>query len=146
MVKKVDCAGIIPVRKIDDEWHVYMVKHAAGHWAFPKGKTENNETFKEAATREFKEETGMTIRRWLLARPYLEDYTYEEDGETVEKRVMYMLAIPQGKPKLDGVEVVDGKWVPIPEAQNLATHDTTRQSCIELIDTMDVLKIMEIID
>ena len=40
---------------------ILMVKHNKGHWAFPKGHVEENETEQETALRETKEETGLIV-------------------------------------------------------------------------------------
>ena len=40
---------------------VLLIKHNLGHWGFPKGHVENNETEVETAIREVKEETNVDI-------------------------------------------------------------------------------------
>ena len=41
--------------------YLLVIQHGQQHWDLPKGKTEGDETFKEAAVRECYEETGFQI-------------------------------------------------------------------------------------
>ena len=50
------CGSIV----IDND-KVLLVKHNAGHWDFPKGHVEANETEVDTAIREVKEETNILI-------------------------------------------------------------------------------------
>ena len=45
---------------IIDNGKVLLVKQTAGHWGFPKGHVETNETEIETAIRETKEETNLS--------------------------------------------------------------------------------------
>ena len=56
MVKEKSCGTIC-----FDGDKVLMVKHNAGHCAFPKGHVEEGETEFETAIRETKEETGIDV-------------------------------------------------------------------------------------
>ena len=38
-----------------------LARHNGGHWSFPKGHVEKNETEKETALREIREETGLNV-------------------------------------------------------------------------------------
>ena len=51
-------AGII---LINDQNEVLLVKNYEGKWSFPKGSVELDENVKEAAMRELREETGISI-------------------------------------------------------------------------------------
>ena len=51
--------GIIPVYKQGDRFLFCLVKHADGHWGFPKGHKEEGESDEGAALRELREETGI---------------------------------------------------------------------------------------
>lgn len=60
----------------DDTWHVLLIQSSAtpSRWLFPKGSVEANETVADAATRETREEGGVTgslgpsLGRWNLPR------------------------------------------------------------------------------
>lgn len=52
--------GVIPVFKNDGgEYFFCLVKHRAGHWGFPKGHPDVDESEEETAKRELLEETGI---------------------------------------------------------------------------------------
>jgi predicted NUDIX family NTP pyrophosphohydrolase len=60
-------AGLLMYRKLNDELEFFLVhpggpfwsKKNEGAWSIPKGLAESNEELLNAATREFKEETGI---------------------------------------------------------------------------------------
>jgi predicted NUDIX family NTP pyrophosphohydrolase len=61
-------AGIIPFRKNDNGEMEFLLGHPGGdmwqridYWSFLKGGVEKNETWTDAAIREFKEESGLTM-------------------------------------------------------------------------------------
>ena len=45
-----------------DDYSVLLLHYTSGHWDYPKGNIETNETELEAATRELQEETGITLK------------------------------------------------------------------------------------
>ena len=55
MLEEKSCGAIV----YNNEGKVLIVQHNAGHWDFPKGHVENNETEVETAVREVKEETNI---------------------------------------------------------------------------------------
>ena len=57
-VKEKSCGCIIIENK-----KVLLVQQKKGRWGFPKGHVENNETEKETALREVKEETNNKIKK-----------------------------------------------------------------------------------
>lgn len=62
-------AGILLYRNIDTAWEFFLVHPGgpffknkdAGYWTIPKGEYEDDEEPLQAALREFKEETGITL-------------------------------------------------------------------------------------
>jgi len=80
-----------------------LLEHQTGHWAFPKGLMEKNETSEETAIREIQEETG--IKNFFLIPGFKEiekyffkvKYDYQlkrgwKKGERVLKIVTFFLA------------------------------------------------------
>ena len=84
--------GVVPV-VFDGGFRRYLlVRHAAGHWAFPKGHPEGAETLLETARRELAEETGLTRVDLLEAPAFSEAYAFtKRSGKRVRKRVDYVL-------------------------------------------------------
>lgn len=102
---------------------VLMVKHNKGHWAFPKGHVEENETEFETAIRETKEETGLEVEI-ILPERFVITYSPKED---VIKDVVYFIAKPLSKNlKKQDEEIAQVDWVNIDEAVDYITYDDDR--------------------
>jgi bis(5'-nucleosidyl)-tetraphosphatase len=121
--------GVIPLRLSHGEWWVYLVQHQAGHWNFPKGHPEPNETPQETAQRELYEETGFTIVAFLPFPKIEESYTFQREGARVDKQVTYFLAEVSGEEKYQAEELIQGRWVPLQEAHQLITFEEGRKVC-----------------
>jgi len=93
-------AGVIPFRRPEGSALVplYLVIHSAtvrnplARWEFPKGGIEPGETARQAAAREFVEETG--IRSWAFREGFERTvtYTYIRLGRRRDKTITYFLA------------------------------------------------------
>jgi bis(5'-nucleosidyl)-tetraphosphatase len=113
--------GIIPVRRHEEEWEVFLVQLHAGHWGFPKGHGENEETPYETASREFTEETGMTISRLVSEEIFEETYFFKQNNTLIKKTVGYFLAEVTGKVNLQAKEIALGKWVALAKVEQQLT-------------------------
>lgn len=115
--------GVIPLRKIDGGWEVFLIQHNRGHyWGFPKGHAEEGESPLEAALRELKEETNLDLVSTLREEPFVEHYQFSVRGDRISKKVAYFAAIVTGVVILQSKEIQDGMWVPFPEAIDKITH------------------------
>lgn len=108
--------GIIPLKKQNDEWHVLLVQLHAGHWGFPKGHGNKDESPVVAAQRELFEETGLTVVRFLSDKTQEESYFFKHNGQLIHKTVLYYVAEVEGKVIMQDLELKDLKWVPLKEA------------------------------
>ena len=113
-----------------DKEKVLMVKHNKGHWAFPKGHVEENETEFETAIRETFEETGLEVEITLPER-FVITYSPKED---VIKDVVYFIAKPISKElKRQEAEIAQIEWVPMDEAADYITYDDDRNIYKEIV-------------
>ena len=88
-------AGVIPYRVGGDRSLSYLVLHSAtvrnprAKWEFPKGGIEGEETPRQAAAREFFEETNLSS--WAFRDGFEQSlsYTYIRRGRKVLKTVTY---------------------------------------------------------
>ncbi|NGX61814.1 MAG: Diadenosine hexaphosphate hydrolase [Chlamydiae bacterium] len=119
--------GVIPLRRGDGEWEILLVLHGKGHWAFPKGHPEEGETPQETATRELFEETALTVKRQLFSQPLKEHYFFKREGGVVEKNVTYLLAEVEGEVEIQVEEISDFRWIPLIQAERLATFPETKR-------------------
>ncbi len=129
-MKKDYSFGIIPFCKKEEEALFLIVKHFAGHWGFPKGHREGNETDIETAKREFCEETGICEFQIISEKPFVtETYkTHHPVLKDMEKTVCYYLAeVFNEKVCLPEEEIVDAKWCGVSIAEETLTHERTRE-------------------
>ena len=63
-----------------------------GHWDFPKGHVEGNETELETAKRELIEETGIVEFRIFNGFRHRIEYKFSKDNRIVSKEVIFFLA------------------------------------------------------
>ncbi len=105
------CGGVI-FRKNNNGIEYLLIYNKKGnvdgHWGFPKGHVENNETEKETAFREISEETGLTAE-------FIGDFrahTRYSPKEDVIKDVIYFIAENNGeKVTVQQSEVSDYAWL-----------------------------------
>ena len=117
-LKEKSCGCII----IDDN-KVLLIKQTRGHWGFPKGHVEDDETERETAIREVKEETNLDV---VIdgKNAYKEEYVTDK-GKL--KEVVYFIARKVGgEIKPQEIEVSKIEWVSFDEAKKRITYDNTR--------------------
>jgi len=83
-------AGIITFSQKNHEIKYLILHYLSGHWDFPKGKLEPNETLIEAAHRELHEETGLTAHILPDFQESL-SYIFKERGKVIEKTVTFFI-------------------------------------------------------
>lgn len=113
-------AGVIPFRMEGGQVTLYLVLHSAtvrnprARWEFPKGGIEAGETPRQAAAREFQEETSLTS--WVFRDGFERDlsYTYVRRGRKVLKTVTYyVVEVLDDSPPIRSPEHVEdpfGHW------------------------------------
>ena len=108
-----------------------LLKHNGGHWAFPKGHVENDETEVETAIREIKEETNLDVEVDTKFR-YVVNYSPKPE---VTKDVVYFLAEMKGglaRPQL--IEIQKLKWVTALEALDIITFENDKKVFLRAMD------------
>lgn len=127
--------GIIPLRKKGKKgaWEVLLIQHHHGHWGFPKGHAEVGEEPLEAATRELKEESGLSMLKLLAETPLLEKYQFMQQGKLVNKTVYYFIGSVSGNVELQASECKAFKWVLLEEAYKHLTFAQSQQISREAI-------------
>lgn len=128
--------GVIPLRQEGKSWQVYLVCHNAGHWAFPKGHPEAEESAQQTAARELSEETGLSIVRFLSFPPIEEQYSYTRDNQKFDKTVTYYFAEVEGDVKLQEAEISEGCWLDLEKAQEQITFPEGRAICAQVEKTL----------
>lgn len=118
-MKKEKSCGIV----VFDDDNVLVVRMLDGHYGFPKGHVENNETEEETAIREVKEETNCDVK---IITGFREVITYSPK-EGVMKDVVYFVGNPITKELLSQEgEISEVKFLPVNEVLDVITYNDER--------------------
>ena len=102
---------------IKEKEPIFLLLHyEEGHWDFPKGHIEANETDTETVKREVKEETG--IKDIEIVRDFKEkiQYFYKLKKELINKDVVFYLAKTKTAQIKLSFEHIGSKWLPYKKA------------------------------
>ena len=106
---------------------VLLVKHEKtthnGHWDFPKGHPEKEESEEQTALREVKEETGVTAS---IIKGFREEIHYSPKKGTNKTVVFFLATTHDHAVKVQKGEIEDFRWLPLTDAMNLLTFATAK--------------------
>jgi len=91
MSKEKSCGAVIFKKQKDGYFKYLLLHYEAGHWDFPKGNQEKNETEEQTVIREIKEETGIEGIEFVQEFKETINYFYKKGDETVYKEVVFYL-------------------------------------------------------
>lgn len=109
-----------------------LLRYDAGHWDFPKGHLEGLERPEDAARREIREETGLTVRRFVPGfrhsmRYWLWSYAKPAQGsKRTLKIVTFFLAEASSRNVRLSHEHTGYAWLPYRDAVRLATYKSAK--------------------
>lgn len=123
-MKREKSCGAVVYRMEEGEPMLLLLRHRhGGHWSFPKGHVEGDETEKETAVREVLEETGIQVS-------LIDGFRYAVEYQSkpgVKKQVVYFLAetaenrfVPQEE------EISEITWSHIDDAYRQVTFKNDR--------------------
>tara|TARA_B100001146_G_C15881790_1_gene306368 strand:+ start:88 stop:504 length:417 start_codon:yes stop_codon:yes gene_type:complete len=98
-----------------------------GHWDFPKGHVEQNETEIETALRELEEETGISKVKIIDNFRHSISYTFSRKSESISKEVIFFLASTVEKRVILSHEHIDYVWLDFNNALEKLTYENARQ-------------------
>lgn len=130
MIKETS-AGIVLFRKEESKILYLLLHYPSGHWDFVKGKKESGESNHQTATREAREETGITdiefvdnFKEWI-------EYNFQFEGELVQKQVVFFLAETKTKEIVISFEHQDFMWLGFDEAMKKITFDNAKKVLVK---------------
>lgn len=128
-MRKEKSCGAIVYQMVDDKPQILLIKHKnGGHWSFPKGHIELNETETETALREIKEETGLDV---VINEKFRTSVAYRPKPD-IDKEVVYFLAeVCGGTLQKQESEISRAEWVDIETAQRIVTFDNDKMLVIK---------------
>lgn len=105
---------------------VLLLNYHSGHWDFPKGNIEINETEIQAATRELKEETGIEIFTLIPEFRHILNYQYTRKGTSISKQVTLFLATTNVYNVVISNEHKGYQWDELNNAVNQLTYSNAK--------------------
>lgn len=123
MIKETSAGGILFLREKDNILYLLLYKEAHLHykegWDFSRGLIEKNESAKDGATREIKEETGIEDLKFIDGFEERVKWFYRKNGLPVNKEVIYFLIETKTKDVKISDEHDSFKWCTYDEALKL---------------------------
>lgn len=116
--------GAIIVRKNNDTFETLLIKMVKGHWSFPKGHVENDETEVETALREIKEETNLDV---IIDTRFREITTYSPCPGVLKDVIFFIAMAKTNDVVVQETEVESAMWVELNEAIDIVTFECDRQ-------------------
>jgi len=129
---KENSAGIVLYRSHNNSTNVILLLHYGnGHWDFPKGNIEANETQIQAAVRELGEETGIDKFRFVPGFKETLSYTYKKKSQIVSKSVTFFLGTTTISNVVLSNEHIGYLWSTYQESINMLTFTNAKKLLIQ---------------
>ena len=119
-------AGIVLFKNDSGKNEFLLLNYPQGHWDFVKGKVEQNETERETALRETKEETGITNIEFLDGFEESVEYNFRFKKEDIHKKVIFFLAKTDEKNIELSHEHNDYLWLEYSDALKKTTFENAK--------------------
>lgn len=123
MKQEKSCGAVIVTKETEEPKFLLIKHHNGGHWAFPKGHVEGNETEEETALREIMEETRLTVE---LDTQFKHVVRYSPYEGTVKDVIYFMAYASEQEIHKQDEEVLDSSWSNFEEALALVTYENDR--------------------
>ncbi|UCG95637.1 MAG: NUDIX domain-containing protein [archaeon] len=127
-MKHENSAGAVVFRKDKDGRILYLLlgyEHKSKYLGFPRGNIEQDETEKQTAMREVKEETGLNVR-FLEGFREKVHWFYRREGDTVSKTLVLFLAEAESDQVTVSEEHVGYKWLTFEQAIDQLQFENSR--------------------
>ncbi len=103
-----------------------------GHWDFPKGHVEDNETELETAIRELEEETGIADFQLVDNFKHRITYNIQNGNAVISKEVIFFLAKSNTKVVTLSSEHQDYSWLSFNSAYDKLTYTNAKETLVKV--------------
>ena len=124
---------------LTSHYSVLLLHYRSGHWDFPKGNIETNETEMQAATRELREETDITKFRLMPNFRTTLSYKYTKKSKLISKQVILFLASTKVKNVKISKEHIGYKWTESDSSVDQLTYSNAKNALLYAIDFLHKL-------
>lgn len=115
------CGAVIYRRTPREGTKILLVKNHNGKcWTFPKGHIEKDETEKQTALREIKEETGLTV---TIEPNFRQTSIYRPFGKIKKQVVFFLARATDSTVSMQQSEIDYYLWVSLEDAMKLCSHE-----------------------
>ena len=134
-MKREFSAGGVVIRRFQGKPFAAAVAPRRGVLALPKGHPDGDETMKEAATREVREETGLEAE--LIEKLDDVQYWYSRSGERILKVVsFYLFRYRSGRIADHDHEIEHVEWVPLEELPDRLSYAGEREVARKALESL----------
>ncbi len=114
------CGAVVYYLNDSKEPEYLLIQHQnGGHWSFPKGHVEENETEIETALREIDEETNMKVK---IDANFREVTTYSPADGIIKDVIYFVAEADDQQTKKQDAEVVETQWLTYESANETLTY------------------------
>ena len=124
---------------LTSHYSVLLLHYRSGHWDFPKGNIETDETEMQAATRELREETDITKFRLMPNFRYTLNYKYNKKSKLISKQVILFLASTKVKKVKISNEHIGYKWTESDSSVDQLTYSNAKNALLYAINFLHKL-------
>ena len=126
-MKKEKSCGAVIFFDSEKERQYLLLHYSKGHWDFPKGHVEKDESEQETTLREVKEETSLEEVEFIPGFREQINYFFKQKGELINKDVYFFLLKSKSQDVKISFEHIGFKWFSITEALNQLTFENAKQ-------------------
>lgn len=117
---------------INKQTIIFLLLHYfPGHWDFPKGNKEKEESYIDTALREITEETGIIDVTFLEGFKKEIFYKYKRNNHLISKKVVYFLAKSNSRDVVLSSEHLDFVWASYEDALRRITYKNSKEILTE---------------
>lgn len=117
--------GAVIYRRIDENIEFLCISHRNdGHWGFPKGHVEKNESEEQTAVREVSEESGLMV---ALIEGFRVSVEYLVKKETMKEVVFFLAEAGNQTVNIEVDEIADYKWLNFQHTKQLLSYKSSKE-------------------